>query len=200
MNFTLYFFLPDLKPILYARAMCGSPVVEPYPAHSPEMTNIAYTGDAGARGIYRAGHPSAAGPLVLIVEDHEDTRFLLRRLLEMRGYRVAEAADGEDAVQQATALAPDLIVMDGSLPRMDGCGATRRIRERDELQVVPVVFLSGHAHPADREAAFAAGCCDYLVKPLDTKQLDRILEKRLKPHEVPALIAVNTHSRREHSS
>lgn len=180
--------------------MCGSLAVEPDPAHSPYMKNFAYTGDAGSQAISRARRLSAVSPLVLIVEDHEDTRFLLRYLLEMRGYRVIEAKDGEDAVRQAVTLTPDLVLMDRSLPRMDGLSATRRIHEREELQVVPVVFLSGHAHPADREAAFAAGCCDYLVKPLDTKQLDRILEKRLKPHEVPALIAVNTHSRREHSS
>lgn len=164
------------------------------------MNDFAYTGDVGSQAISRTEHPCAVSPLVLIVEDHEDTRFLLRCLLEMRGYRVIEAKDGEDAVRQAVTLTPDLVLMDWSLPRMDGLSATRRIHERDELQVVPVVFLSGHVYPADREAAFAAGCCDYLVKPLDTKQLDRILEKRLKPQERDVLTEVNTHSRREHSS
>jgi len=144
------------------------------------MTNATYTGDAGLQGALRTEHQSVATPLVLIVEDHADTRFLLHYLLEQWGYRVIEAENGEDAVVQAITFAPDLILMDASLPRADGFSATRRIRERDELRTVPVVFLSGHILPGDREAAFAAGCNDYLVKPVDMRELDRVLEKRLK--------------------
>jgi CheY-like chemotaxis protein len=70
--------------------------------------------------------------------------------------------------------------MDASLPRADGLCATRRIRERDQLRTIPIVFVSGYARPGDRDAAFAAGCNDYLVKPLDMHELDHVLEKRLK--------------------
>jgi CheY-like chemotaxis protein len=150
------------------------------------MTNSTYTGNAGLQGALRTEHQSVATPLVLIVEDHADTRSLLHYLLEQWGYRVIESENGEDAVVQAITLAPDLILMDASLPLADGFSATRQIRERDQLRTVPVVFLSGHTRPGDREAAFAAGCNDYLVKPVDMRELDRVLEKRLKAQERPA--------------
>ena len=146
------------------------------------MKSYAITVWTGSQGVACAGHPHAS-PLVLVAEDHEDTRLLLRYVLERRGYRVVEAEDGEEAVRQAAALAPDLILMDVGLPRTDGPSATRRIRGRDESHVIPVVFLTGRAYPADREAAFAAGCDDYLVKPVDIDQLDCVLEKHLKPQE-----------------
>jgi CheY-like chemotaxis protein len=151
--------------------------------NSPLMTNTTYTGDAGLQGTTRGETPPAAKRLVLIVEDHADTRFLLRYLLEEWGYQVIEAEDGEDAILQAAAFAPDLILMDASLPRADGFNATRRIRKLDQIHTVPIVFLSGHVYPADRAAAFAAGCDDYLVKPLDIDQLNIVLEKRLKPQD-----------------
>lgn len=118
-------------------------------------------------------------PLVLIVEDHDDTRFMLRTVLEMRGIRVAEAGDGEEGVRAAEELRPDLVLMDGSLPRMDGLAATRRIREREDGNRVPLVMISGHAAPTSQAAAFAAGCDDYLVKPIDFDSLERVLERYL---------------------
>lgn len=128
---------------------------------------------------FRARSSSSSSPLVLIVEDHEDTRFMLRTLLEMRGMRVVEAEDGEAGLRAAEENPPDLILMDGSLPRLDGLAATRLIRESETLRRVPVVIISGHAAPKSQEAAFAAGCNDYLIKPLDLDQLDTILHKRL---------------------
>jgi len=104
---------------------------------------------------------------------------MLRTLLEMRGMRVVEAEDGEAGVRAAEEIHPDLILMDGSLPHLDGLAATRLIREREALQCVPVVILSGHCAPNSQEDAFAAGCSDYLVKPLDFEQLDRVLQNRL---------------------
>jgi two-component system, cell cycle response regulator DivK len=104
---------------------------------------------------------------------------MLRTLLEMRGLCVVEAEDGEAGVRAAEEVQPDLILMDGSLPHLDGFAATRLIRERETLCRVPVVILSGHAEPQSQEAAFAAGCNDYLVKPLDFEQLDRVLQKCL---------------------
>ena len=118
-------------------------------------------------------------PLVLVVEDHEDTRFLLTRMLEMRGCRVCVAADGEDGVRAAERDRPDLILMDASLPRLDGLAATRRIRELSALHDVPIVFLSGHAQASFRALALETGGNDYLTKPFELAQLDGVLQRHL---------------------
>jgi two-component system cell cycle response regulator DivK len=118
-------------------------------------------------------------PLVLIVEDHEDTRFLLRTLLERRGMRVLEAEDGVAGVHAAEEFRPDLILMDWSLPRMDGLAATRLIREHPRSGHIPIVFLSGHTVPEWQMAAREAGCCEYMIKPLNFAQLDRVLRKHV---------------------
>lgn len=124
--------------------------------------------------------PADASKFVaLVVEDHEDTRFLLKYLLAVRGFDVLEAENGEEAVELAERLCPDLILMDGSLPRLDGLAATRRMRERAALRKAPIIFLTGHAEPAWEARARDAGCNDYLVKPLDTAQLDRALAQHL---------------------
>jgi CheY-like chemotaxis protein len=120
-----------------------------------------------------------AKPLVLVVEDHEDTRFMLRYLLEMRGCQVVEAIDGEEAVSLAGRMPPDLILMDLTLPHMDGLAAMLLIRELATLHHVPVVFLSGHAQPDLRAAALATGGNDYLVKPLQLSELERAIERQL---------------------
>ncbi|CAN5776541.1 response regulator [soil metagenome] len=122
---------------------------------------------------------SDLNPLILVVEDDEDTRLLLRTLLEMRGMRVVEELDGKSGLRAAEEIHPDLILMDLTLPTLDGLAATRLIRERATLRHVPVVITSGHADPRAKEAAFAAGCSYYLVKPVDFDQLDCILLKYL---------------------
>src|SRR5215213_8529106 len=118
-------------------------------------------------------------PLVLVVEDHEDTRFMLTYLLELRGYRVAVAEDGETAVRMAEQTCPSLILMDATLPRLDGLAATRCIRERAALHDVPIIFLSGHAQPSFRALALETGGNDYLIKPLELAQLESVLERHL---------------------
>jgi CheY-like chemotaxis protein len=133
----------------------------------------------------RAGPPpvrrqaKSIKPLVLVVEDHEDTRFLLTHMLEMRGCRVNVAADGEDGVRTAERDRPDLILMDATLPRLDGLEATRRIRELSALHDVPIVFLSGHVQASFRALALETGCNDYLTKPFELAQLDGILQRHL---------------------
>jgi DNA-binding response OmpR family regulator len=118
-------------------------------------------------------------PLVLVVEDHDDTRFMLTYLLRMWGCRVEIAEDGEMAVCLAEQTCPDLILMDASLPRVDGLAATRRIRELAALARVPIVFLSGHAQPSFRAVALETGGNDYLIKPFAIDQLERVLERHL---------------------
>ncbi len=118
-----------------------------------------------------------ARPLVLVADDHEDTRLLFRTVLEMRGYSVIEAADGEETVRTAERARPDLILMDGSLPRLSGVDATRQIRRSDHIGHVPIVFISGHAGASSLAIAREAGCNEYLVKPFDLTQLENVLEK-----------------------
>ena len=116
---------------------------------------------------------------VLVAEDHEDTRFLLRTLIERRGFAVVEATDGEEACDMAARERPDLILMDGGLPVLDGVSATRRLRGLDALSGVPIVFLSGHAGPQHQSAARDAGCDEYVVKPFDVARIDNILSRLL---------------------
>ncbi len=123
--------------------------------------------------------PAARRAKVLVAEDHDDTRHMLRTLLERRGLSVVEACNGLEAVDAAERESPDLILMDGSLPRLDGFGATRRLRALPALAAVPIVFLSGHAGPQAQTAAREAGCDGYVVKPFDIAQLDTILNRHL---------------------
>ena len=118
-----------------------------------------------------------ARPVVLVADDHEDTRLLFRTVLEIRGYSVIEAPDGEETVRTAESAHPDLILMDGSLPRLSGLDATRQIRGSADIGKVPIVFISGHAGNAFIASAREAGCDEYLVKPLQLAQLERVLEK-----------------------
>ena len=115
---------------------------------------------------------------VLIVEDVELNRDLLVQLLEDR-YRLALAVDGAEALERAAAAPPDLVLMDLSLPRMDGWEATRRLKADARLAHIPVIALSAHAMRGDEERARASGCDDFLTKPLDETLLYRMLEKHL---------------------
>ena len=116
---------------------------------------------------------------VMVVEDFEDNRFMMRRLLEMSGYRVLEAINGEDAVELARRERPSLILMDLSLPLLDGLAATRRIRQVRELQHIPIVAVSAHDTADFHAEALAAGCNDYVTKPIDFDQLEALLNRLL---------------------
>jgi CheY-like chemotaxis protein len=139
------------------------------------------TGKSNAPSDVSPAHQSAieAKPLVLVVEDHDDTRFMLEYLLGIYGCRVALAADGEDALHVAESEHPDLILMDMSLPRLDGFATTRRIRALAALHDVPIVFLSGYTHPALRAEALAIGGNDYLTKPFVIGQLENVIQRHL---------------------
>ena len=118
-------------------------------------------------------------PIVLVVEDHEDTRLLLKLLLEHEGYAVIEAGDGLEAVEIATRECPDLVLMDGSLPGLDGLSSTRRMREKESLHHLPIVALSGHTGQEFKAAALAAGCDALITKPLDLSELTSTLSQLL---------------------
>ncbi|HEY6186772.1 MAG TPA: response regulator [Pyrinomonadaceae bacterium] len=116
---------------------------------------------------------------VMVVEDFEDNRFMMRRLLEMSGYHVLEAVNGQEAVEIARRERPNLILMDLSLPLLDGLAATRRIRQEESLRDVPIVAVSAHDTADFHADALAAGCNDYVTKPIDFDQLEALLEKLL---------------------
>jgi two-component system cell cycle response regulator DivK len=118
---------------------------------------------------------SEARPVVLVVEDFEDNRFMMRRLLEMSGYRVVEAVNGNQAVEFAASERPDIILMDLSLPQLDGLAATRRIREREGSRRVPIVAVSAHDSADFHSEALSAGCDEYVTKPIDFDQLVQLL-------------------------
>ena len=113
-------------------------------------------------------------PKILLVEDNEMNRDMLSRRLVKRGYEVAIAVDGEQGLAMARAEAPALILMDMSLPGIDGWEATRRVKAAPETQSIPVIALTAHAMAGDREKALAAGCDDFDTKPVD---LPRLLQK-----------------------
>ena len=111
---------------------------------------------------------------ILLVEDNELNRDMLSRRLERRGYQVIIAVDGEEGVKKAQFEAPDLILMDMSLPLLDGWEATRLLKAAPETQSIPIIALTAHAMSGDRELAIKAGCDDYDTKPIE---LPRLLEK-----------------------
>ena len=111
---------------------------------------------------------------ILLVEDNEMNRDMLSRRLERRGYEVIVAVDGEEGVARAKADMPDVIVMDLSLPGIDGWEATRQLKAATETRAIPVLALTAHAMAGDREKALEAGCDDFDTKPVD---LPRLVEK-----------------------
>jgi CheY-like chemotaxis protein len=108
---------------------------------------------------------------ILLVEDNELNREMLSRRLERRGYKVLIAVDGDSSISMAHANAPDLILMDMSLPVVDGWEATRRMKADHALQHIPVIALTAHAMANDRDKALEAGCDDYDTKPIDLSRL-----------------------------
>ena len=104
-------------------------------------------------------------PLILVVDDYQDAREMYAEYLQFSGFRVAEAKNGNEAVEKAFALKPDLILMDLSLPGMDGWEATRRLKADEATRHIPVVALTGHALAGASEGAKKAGCDSFVTKP-----------------------------------
>ena len=119
------------------------------------------------------------GVTVLLVEDTEDNRFMMRRLLEMSGYRVVEATNGDEAVKLAEAEVPGLILMDLSLPIIDGLAATRLIRKLPQLAKTPIIAVSAHDTSDFLTEALQAGCNSYITKPIDFNELEQLIVREL---------------------
>ena len=112
---------------------------------------------------------------VLVAEDDGDIRLMMLTLLRMRGYKTAEARDGQETLDVACALRPDVILMDLQLPRLNGFAVTRLLRQTDSLRGVPIIVISAHDPAKHRNLALAAGCNAYVQKPIDFDSLDGMI-------------------------
>lgn len=116
---------------------------------------------------------------VMVVEDYDDTRMMLKQVLETKGYRVLEAVNGREAVEIAEREQPDLILMDLDLPILDGIAATQRIRKQPAMSGVPIIAITAYPLAFTHVKAFAEGCNEYMAKPIDFEQMDKIFEQYL---------------------
>src|SRR4029453_17100373 len=116
-----------------------------------------------------------AKPTILVVDDFDDTRLLLRTWLERKGFLVIEAEDGNEAVALAESKRPDLIIMDLEMPELDGLAATRKIRNMKGLENVPVLAVSAYGAEQFREDALAAGCNEYVSTPFEPEALEKLI-------------------------
>lgn len=108
---------------------------------------------------------------ILIVDDNEDSRDLVAKVLKQFGYVIVEALDGEEALLKAASEKPDLILMDRSLPKIDGLEVTRRLKREERFKRVPIVALTAHAMRGDKEKALEAGCQGFIPKPINVRTL-----------------------------
>ncbi len=122
---------------------------------------------------------SAKAVIVLIVDDNQDSRELLVKVLTMKGYETIEAVDGEDAINKATSEVPDLILIDQSLPKISGYEVTKTLKQRDTFRHVPIVALTAHAMRGEKEKALQAGCDGYIAKPINIRTLPEDIEAYL---------------------
>ena len=118
---------------------------------------------------------------ILLVEDNVDNRSIYRVILEHAGYEVLEALDGEAGVEMARELMPDLILMDISIPKIDGWEATQILKADELTKHIPILALTAHALPRDRERAMEVGCDGYLSKPISPREVLLQIEKFLQP-------------------
>ena len=118
---------------------------------------------------------------ILVVDDFDDTRLLLRTWLERRGFRVVEAENGIQAINQVETEMPDLIIMDMQMPQLDGLSATRRIRKLESMNSVPIVAVSAYGADQFREQALAAGCNEYVSTPFEPATLEGIIRNLVHP-------------------
>ena len=136
---------------------------------------IEYVPDKGPHIVN--SEPAAA--TVLLVEDTEDNRQMMHRLLEMSGFNVVEATNGKEAVEVAFKVHPQIILMDLSLPIIDGLAATRQIRNQPELNTVPIVAVSAHDTADFHSEALNAGCDAYVTKPINYTELEDLVHRLL---------------------
>jgi two-component system cell cycle response regulator DivK len=120
---------------------------------------------------------------ILIVDDNQDSRELVVKVLKNKGYKTIEAVDGEEALEKVVSERPDLILMDRSIPKIDGYEVTRRLKSQEEFKGIPIVALTAHAMKGDREKALEAGCDGYISKPINVRELPELIRFYLKASE-----------------
>jgi two-component system, cell cycle response regulator DivK len=119
------------------------------------------------------------GQTIMVVEDYDDTRLLLKQALEAKGYRVLEAINGQEAVELSMREHPNLILMDLDLPILDGIAATQHIRQQAGMNAVPIIAVTAYPMSYTRVKAFAKGCDAYMPKPIDLTELQQLLNRYL---------------------
>jgi CheY-like chemotaxis protein len=124
--------------------------------------------------------PNGRQRTILIVDDFDDTRLLLRTWLKKKGYRIVEAENGNQAVSQAESQRPDLIIMDVEMPELDGLSATRKIRALPHAQTLPIVAVSAYGADQFRNEALAAGCNEYVSTPFEPDVLEKLIRALLR--------------------
>jgi CheY-like chemotaxis protein len=117
---------------------------------------------------------------ILVVDDFDDTRLLLRTWLRKKGYRVVEAANGNEAVVKAQDIEPDLIIMDVEMPELDGLSATRKIRQLKDSTELPIVAVSAYGADLFRQQALDAGCNEYMSTPFEPDELEKLIHSLIK--------------------
>ncbi|MEX2281374.1 MAG: response regulator [Gemmatimonadota bacterium] len=123
---------------------------------------------------------------VLLVEDNEDNLVVYRTILEHVGFRVIEARDGEEGVRQARKFKPNLILMDISIPKIDGWEATQQLKSDQDTKGIPIIALTAHALEEDRQKAIQAGCDGYLAKPVEPRRVVQEVERFVGPAKAAA--------------
>lgn len=123
------------------------------------------------------GQPAKAKPTVLVIEDDENSLFVLKSILGTKGYRVLEASDGKQGLEIAEAEDLDLVLLDLQLPRLHGLGVIHRLRENANLESLPIVIMTAWDLEKSRGSAIAAGCDDFMSKPIDIDRLDAVLDQ-----------------------
>src|SRR6266436_582285 len=162
-------FVEDKNPL----ATSALPGVEPPEGNDPESDREPVTRERS---------------VILVVDDAADSVALLSLDLQQMGYRVVTATNGEEAISIASAIVPNLILMDISMPRLDGLGATRKIRELEPLREVPVIALTAFDTEGFKKAAYDAGVSGYLTKPIDFPRLHQLIGRLLAPGAVNNLM------------
>lgn len=122
-------------------------------------------------------NPSDGRRTILVVDDFDDTRLLLKTWLQKKGFRVVEAENGNRAIAAAESSHPDLIIMDVEMPELDGLAATRKIRELKDFAAVPIVAVSAYGAEQYRDHALAAGCTEYVSTPFEPEELERVIRE-----------------------
>lgn len=143
--------------------------------YATEVAKLNQTGQTGRSGREVGG--SGESPTILLVEDTEDNRHMMKKLLEMSGYRVLEATNGEEAVEVTSKESPELILMDLSLPIIDGLAATRLIRNLPDGNNLPIIAVSAHDTADFHADALAAGCDAYITKPINYPELEEVVAR-----------------------